>query len=545
MLENQQFDKKSLRTVSGKSEKFSELAKDCVAFANAMGGHLYIGIEDDSELPPENQKVDDSLLVKIDKRIKESTVNVFVRAQKQIAGNGGEFIDLVVFPSQSTIASTSDGKYYLRISDSSQPLLPDDLARLFNDKPSFVWETKTSRIHIEQADIEKKIKFITDLKNSSRVSDFVKQKTDNEIYEMYQLCDENGYMTNLGILWLGTAMQRARLVYSPNIQVIRYDDDGNKLNKYVLDDNSLNPKEMLEKLMDIVPDWKEFYEVTDGLFRKQIAAYDEAVVRELIVNALVHRPYTTRGDIFINLTPHEMSIRNPGLLPLGVTPENILNKSVQRNIHLAKIFYDLKLMEKEGSGYDLMFEKLLCSGKPLPQIIEDEDSVCIKIQKRFINEELVQFMDKVASFYNLNQKEKICIGIIVQNESIAATELSQKLGIKHSDDLRSWITGLVRQKLIEVSGKTKGTIYSVTKETFKNVKFQTKTSLKSIEPHRLKELVYQDLKRYKTATFAEIWSRIGKEIPEKQIRRQITKLIGDKNIKKEGENKWTKYVFIE
>ena len=225
MLENQQFDKKSLRTVSGKSEKFSELAKDCVAFANAMGGHLYIGIEDDSELPPENQKVDDSLLVKIDKRIKESTVNVFVRAQKQIAGNGGEFIDLVVFPSQSTIASTSDGKYYLRISDSSQPLLPDDLARLFNDKPSFVWETKTSRIHIEQADIEKKIKFITDLKNSSRVSDFVKQKTDNEIYEMYQLCDENGYITNLGILWLGTAMQRARLVYSPNIQVIRYDDD--------------------------------------------------------------------------------------------------------------------------------------------------------------------------------------------------------------------------------------------------------------------------------------------------------------------------------
>ena len=127
----------------------------------------------------------------------------------------------------------------------------------------------------------------------------------------------------------------------------------------MLDDNSLNPKEMLEYLMQNVSDWKDSYEVSDGLFRKQIPAYDMAVVRELIVNALVHRPYTTRGDVFINLTPEGMSIRNPGLLPLGVTPENILVKSVARNRHLAKIFYDLNLMEKEGSGYDLMFEKMM------------------------------------------------------------------------------------------------------------------------------------------------------------------------------------------
>lgn len=50
MQEGTLFDKKSLKTVVGKTADFNELAKDCVAFANAKGGHLHIGIEDDDEL---------------------------------------------------------------------------------------------------------------------------------------------------------------------------------------------------------------------------------------------------------------------------------------------------------------------------------------------------------------------------------------------------------------------------------------------------------------------------------------------------------------
>lgn len=45
MEENEVFDKKSLKTVVGKTADFGELAKDCVAFANVRGGHLHIGIE--------------------------------------------------------------------------------------------------------------------------------------------------------------------------------------------------------------------------------------------------------------------------------------------------------------------------------------------------------------------------------------------------------------------------------------------------------------------------------------------------------------------
>lgn len=58
----------------------------------------------------------------------------------------------------------------------------------------------------------------------------------------------------------------------------------------------------------------------DGLYRQSVPAFDEIVVRELLVNALVHRPYTQRGDIFLNLYPDRLEVVNPGLLPLGITP---------------------------------------------------------------------------------------------------------------------------------------------------------------------------------------------------------------------------------
>jgi len=186
---------------------------------------------------------------------------------------------------------------------------------------------------------------------SERVKQSVKEKSDEELLEHYLLADGE-YLTNLGILCIGKRTDRARLGSAPVVQFIKYDENDAKVNKIVWDDYSLNPMEMLEGIWNEVPDWKESYEFPDGLYRQNIAHYEKTVVRELLINALVHRPYTQRGDIFINLYPDRLQIVNPGLLPLGVYTRNILHASVRRNENLAKVFHDLKLMEREGSGYD-------------------------------------------------------------------------------------------------------------------------------------------------------------------------------------------------
>ena len=65
MKENSLYDKKSLRTVVGKTADFAELAKDCVAFSNAQGGVIDIGIENDDMLPPANQRVSEELPIAV------------------------------------------------------------------------------------------------------------------------------------------------------------------------------------------------------------------------------------------------------------------------------------------------------------------------------------------------------------------------------------------------------------------------------------------------------------------------------------------------
>ena len=114
MKESQTYDRKSIRTVTGKTADFDEIAKDCVAFANRDGGHLDIGIEDDDELPPPEQKFPESLKETVVRRINERTYNVALVPNIKTAENGGMYLDLEVLRSVVSIASTTKGGYFIR-----------------------------------------------------------------------------------------------------------------------------------------------------------------------------------------------------------------------------------------------------------------------------------------------------------------------------------------------------------------------------------------------------------------------------------------------
>jgi len=88
--EGHHLDRKSLRKVTGPTADFAELAQDCVCFANGAGGTLLVGIEDDTDARPADQRVDQSLLDRIRKRVGEITVNVQVLPELQRHDNGGE-----------------------------------------------------------------------------------------------------------------------------------------------------------------------------------------------------------------------------------------------------------------------------------------------------------------------------------------------------------------------------------------------------------------------------------------------------------------------
>lgn len=541
MEENGVLEKKSIRKIRGKTADFKQIAKECVCLANSIGGKILIGIEDGESIPPSDQRIAEGERKALEQKIKGQTINVGINAVIIKHENGADYISVQVSRNETAIASTTDGKYYIRSSEECKPVMPEDLTRLISEKNGFVWEERIVRkVSIDDSDHKKFKKLCSDIRSSERVSEFIKDKSDEEIVEHYMLTI-NGYLTNLGALWIGKQSHRAILHYAPSIQFIKYNESDEKIKKLVWDDYSQNPMELLEQIMNSIPEWDEFIEVSDGAFRKNIYNYDKDVIREIIANALVHRNYSTMGDIFINLYVDRVEIHSPGLLPLGVTPNNILTKSVQRNRLLSRLFHDLKLMEKEGSGYDLVYELQLKNGKALPEVIEDSDRVIVTIYRNIVDRSVLRLMTKASNNFTLKQKEVITLGIIAQKNGIHAHDLSNLLNIVRPNGLKSWMGKLIEHKLVLSKGKTKGTFYYVNPKVLKDFNFIAKTNLKKIEPHRLRHLIIEDLREYPGSFIGEIRNRIGEEIKQRTLKANLDMLIKDNHIIKTGDNRWTKY----
>ena len=533
-IENQTLDQKSLRYVLEKHKDANALACDCVGFANAGGGVILIGIEDDADAPPTNQKIPDDMIEKLRKRLPQITINVGTNISKNVALNGGEFLKIHVFQSAQSIAATSDGRYFIRVADETRRLMPDDLGRLMSEKSSFVWESQTTRrIPADNYDNEKLKSFVNAIRSSDRASVFVRGKSYKELMEHY-LFVRGGFLTNLGVLWIGRREDRALLSYPPEIQCIKFDERDRKVRKHIWNDYDLNPMELIEAVWREVPEWKEFYELPDGLFRKNVPHYDEVVVRELLANALVHRPYTQRGDIFLNLYPDRLEVHNPGLLPIGVTPQNILHTSSKRNAHLAKVFYDLKLMEGEGSGFDRMYETLLITGRPVPEVRQGDDRVVVTVRKQITQAHIVDFMIKADLTLQPTQKELITLGILAQQEVLTAIELTYALELSNAEDLKNWIGRLKDWQVVKSRGKTRAKEYFIDATVLRTLDFQGATTLKGIERYRLRELILRDLEIHNPSGIGEIHDRIGKEIPRRKVRQELSELVKSNKVGAHG-----------
>ena len=539
-LEGQLLDRKSLRAISGRTANWDEIAKDCIAFANATGGRLQVGIENDQSQPPTGQQIPPELPDTLRRRISEKTVNVVVLVDIVTTPSGGQYLDLVI-PRSVAVASTTDGRYFIRVADQSKPVTGDDVMRLASERSAVPWESQiTLKISRNDVDITKQNRLIQGFRASDRVKDFVKEKTDTELIDHYQLTQGN-FLTNLGVLCIGHAYHRSLLATAPAVQFIKYDELGQKVNKLAWDDHALSPIELIETIWQQVPDFREHYELPEGLYRQNIPAFDEIVIRELLVNAFVHRPYTQRGDIFLNLSPDRLEVVNPGLLPMGVTPNNILHTTVRRNEHLARIFHDLKLMEREGSGFDKIFEVLLSQGRPAPEVKEIHDRVVVTVRRRISKPEVIDFIASADQTYHLTQRERIALGLLVQQDSLAARELVAMLELSGPDSLGPWLKRLLAWQIVGSTGRTKAARYFVDAGLMRSLKFTGVTTLKRIEPHRLVALILEDLKRYPGSAISDVHQRIGKEIHQKQVKRGIDELVGRGIVRFEGDKRWRRY----
>lgn len=117
-------------------------------------------------------------------------------------------------------------------------------------------------------------------------------------------------------------------------------------------------------------------------------------------------------------------------------------------------------MEREGSGFDLMYERLLARGRGAPSLSEATDSVHVVVPRRILHPGVVRFLAEADRRFSLNQREKIALGLLAPTEGLTAVELVERLELNAPSDPGRRIDRLIELALVQQAGRTKATRYS-------------------------------------------------------------------------------------
>jgi len=128
----------------------------------------------------------------------------------------------------------------------------------------------------------------------------------------------------------------------------------------------------IEEVMEFVRKHDERHAAFHGVRRVDQWHYPPSAVREAIVNAVVHADYSQPGaPIRISIFDDRMEIENPGLLPFGLTVDDIRQGvSKLRNRVMGRVFRELGLIEQWGSGIQRMIRACLEAGQDEPRLEE-------------------------------------------------------------------------------------------------------------------------------------------------------------------------------
>ena len=133
-----------------------------------------------------------------------------------------------------------------------------------------------------------------------------------------------------------------------------------------------------------------------GIYRQDIYEIPPDAIRELIVNAMVHRSYLDHGMIQVAVYDNRLEITSPGKLPMGQTLERMKEGySKIRNEALAHAFSYMNLIEHWGSGIPRIIEKVKAAGLREPEFIGGEVDLRINIYRGQVATKTTNGIDSV------------------------------------------------------------------------------------------------------------------------------------------------------
>ena len=323
------------------------LAKEVVAFSNMSGGEIFVGINDDGLVEGVEDKGAEARVVNI---CRNNVVPPVIPEISFLNAEGKKVLHVVIDKGKfKPYKVKHTNKYYIRAGSVCIEPTNEELIRLFQNGAQLHFEasrlpgTSTRNIDLLQFRL-----YCTEY----RGMEWEDEADTGKLLYNFQVIDENGELTAGGALFF--AKDVSRLLPQAGIDMNLFDglDQTADIKDYKSADATI------PALIAAAETFVKFNTRTEAAFNEDETRrvdrhdYEPFVVRELVVNAFMHRDWSIFGQkIRLNLFADRLEVFSPGSIPNTLNLSRALaGISYYRNPLIAQMLKDYNLAEKAGRG---------------------------------------------------------------------------------------------------------------------------------------------------------------------------------------------------
>jgi ATP-dependent DNA helicase RecG len=437
-------------SVEFKERYTSRIDEDIVAFANAKGGTILLGVRDDGDIVGESLTND--LKARINSLARNCKPTIAVELTQV-----GEVVAIVV-PEGTEKPYACGSGYYRRLDGNTQKMSHDELRIMFAEHDPLPFEEKTVRGFTFNDVSPAKIRAFTkeaDIRiGRTAVPDFLRS---------LNVADEKR-VKNAGILFFAKDVYQH--LHQAQMTLVAFKGT-DKLHIY---DRRDVRDDLLTQFNEAVAFLKKHLNVRSeirGVNRYDIYEIPLEALREAVVNALMHRDYSITGtQVSVEVYDDRVQIVNPGGLPKGLTLKRFGSMSIRRNEIIADLFSRLDKVERLGSGIQKMRKAMADAGLPEPEF--DPNGFFSAIFRRSPEFALKQTRGETAQKTGMETGKKTrvktgnkILDLIRAHPDITATEMAEALGLT-ANGVRWNIARMKADGVLSRVGPDKGGHWEIT-----------------------------------------------------------------------------------
>ena len=490
--EDQTFDCKSIQ-IDPKA-----LAIPIVAFANADGGVIAIGVSDKSrKIEGINQHIDKlNELLRVPFDFCNPSISVTYTYVPCTDKDGNENrILLMHIPASSSLHTNQADEAFMRVGDKSRKLTFDERLQLMYDKGERSFEdTAVYGATIEDIDMDAVARYVSLLGYSKSPLTYLR---------------ENNHFVTTNKSGEEVVSVACMLLFGKNPQLffprartrfIRYNGVDEKVGTEM---NVIKDVTFEGTILHQIEKTVEYLEtqVAEHTFLGQAGKfitrrdYPKFVIQEMVVNACCHRAYNIRGtEIQIKMFDNRIVFESPGKLPGMVRPSNIRHTHFSRNPKIAAFLKAYNYVKEYGEGVDRMCRELEVNGTIAPvfhtddfilkvtvtKVTENTDRVTEKLPENpnRVTEKLPENTDRVTEKTSkvdrklekvtenasklgetLTENRLDILRLIIEDPYISKTDLAKAVGISYTSISRN--IEAMRDKYLRRVGPDKGGFWEI------------------------------------------------------------------------------------